>query len=210
MTVSASYFDAMYAASPDPWGLTSRWYEARKYAITMAMLPKPHYRDAFEPGCSIGMLTDLLAPRCEWLLCCDIASAAVKAAAERTAAYRHVRVQQRALPRDWPEGQFDLIVLSEILYYFAGSDLDQVLDLTATALRPGGTLLAVHWRHPVAEHPRSGDNVHATLAARPELTRLAEHTEPDFIAETYLAGQGQPVSVAAAEGLLKDGELPGQ
>ena len=50
MTVSASYFDNVYAASPDPWGFTSRWYEARKYAITMAMLPKPHYRDGSNPA----------------------------------------------------------------------------------------------------------------------------------------------------------------
>jgi SAM-dependent methyltransferase len=201
MTVSASYFDDMYARSPDPWGFTSRWYEARKYAITMAMLPKANYRDAFEPGCSIGVLSQLLAPRCEHLLSCDIATAAVKSAAKRTATRRNVRVQQRALPRDWPKGQFDLIVLSEILYYFAGPDLDQVLNLTVAALRPGASLLAVHWRHPVAEYPRSGDNVHAAVAARPELTRLAEHVEPDFIAEAYLAGQGRKASVAAAEGL---------
>ena len=120
MTLCASYFDGMYADSADPWGFTSRWYEARKYAITMAMLPKERYRDAFEPGCSIGVLSDLLAPRCGSLLCCDIAPAAVKAAAERTVAHGHVEVQQRTLPGDWPEGQFDLIVLSEILYYFAG------------------------------------------------------------------------------------------
>jgi Nodulation protein S (NodS) len=202
MTVSASYFDGMYAASPDPWGFTSRWYETRKHAITMAMLPKAHYRYAFEPGCSIGVLTDMLAPRCERLLCCDIAPAAVKAAADRTAAHRHVQVQRRAIPQDWPEGQFDLIVLSEILYYFAGPELGQVLNLTVAALRPGATLLAVHWRHPVAEHPRNGDSVHAALAARPELTKIAEHAELDFIADAYLAGQGQPVSVAAAEGLV--------
>jgi hypothetical protein len=201
MTVCASYFNDMYASSPDPWGFTSRWYEARKHAITVAMLPKARYRDAFEPGCSIGVLSDLLAPRCEHLLCCDIAPAAVKAAAERTSGHGHVDVQQRALPGDWPEGQFDLIVLSEMLYYFAGSDLDQVLDLAVAALRPGATLLAVHWRHPVAEYPRSGDDVHDVLAARPELARLARHTEPDFIAEVYLASGGQLVSVAAAEGL---------
>ena len=65
-----------------------------------------------------------------------------------------------------------------------------------------GVSLAARWRHLLAEHPRSGDNVHAALAARPEVTRLAGHTEPDFIAETYLAGHGQPISVAAAEGLL--------
>jgi SAM-dependent methyltransferase len=202
MTVSASYFDDMYASSPDPWGFTSRWYEARKYAITVALLPKARYQDAFEPGCSIGVLSDLLAPRCVRLLSCDVAAAAVKAAAKRTAGHGHVEVQQRAVPEDWPDGQFDLIVLSEILYYFAGSELDKVLDLAVAALRPGATLLAVHWRHPVAEYPRSGDDVHAALAARPELTLLARHTEPDFLAEAYLAGgAGKPVSVAAAEGL---------
>jgi cyclopropane fatty-acyl-phospholipid synthase-like methyltransferase len=201
MTVHASYFDEMYAGSPDPWGFTTRWYEARKHAITVAMLPEARYRDAFEPGCSIGVLSDLLAPRCGRLLCCDIAATAVKAAAERTAGHGNVEVQQRAVPGEWPEGQFDLIVLSEMLYYFAGSDLGKVLDLAVAALRPGATLLAVHWRHPVAEHPRSGDDVHAALAERPELARLARHTEPDFIAEAYVAGQASPVSVAAAEGL---------
>jgi SAM-dependent methyltransferase len=201
MTVCASYFDDMYASSPDPWGFTSRWYEARKHAITVAMLPKARYRDAFEPGCSIGVLSGLLAPRCGHLLSCDVAPAAVKAAGERTAGHGNVEVQRRALPGEWPEGQFDLIVLSEILYYFAGSDLDQVLDLAVEALRPGATLLAVHWRHPVTEYPRSGDDVHAALSARPELARLARHVEPDFIAEAYLAGPRQPVSVAAAEGL---------
>ena len=201
MTVCPSYFDDMYARSADPWGFTSRWYEARKHAITVAMLPRLRYRDAFEPGCSVGVLSELLAPRCERLLSCDIVSAAVQAAAERTASHGNVEVQQRAIPGEWPNGQFDLIVLSEILYYFAGSDLDDVLDRAVAALRPGATLLAVHWRHPVAEHPRSGDDVHAALAARPELTRLARHAEPDFLAEAYLAGAGQPVSVAAAEGL---------
>ena len=201
MTVHASYFDHMYASSPDPWGFTTRWYEVRKHAITVAMLPEARYRDAFEPGCSIGVLSDLLAPRCGRLLSCDIAPAAVKAAAERTASHGNVEVQQRAVPGEWPEGRFDLIVLSEMLYYFAGSDLNQVLDLAAASLRPGGTLLAVHWRHPVTEHPRSGDDVHAVLSGRPDLGRLARHAEPDFLAEVYLAGRGQPVSVAAAGGL---------
>ncbi|MFE7421819.1 hypothetical protein [Rhodococcus sp. NPDC057529] len=60
-----SYFDAMYAASPDPWGFGDRWYEQRKYALTLAALPRPRYRRAFEPGCSIGILTAALAHRCD-------------------------------------------------------------------------------------------------------------------------------------------------
>jgi SAM-dependent methyltransferase len=111
-------------------------------------------------------------------------------------------VQQRVIPRDWPDGEFDLIVLSELLYYFGGGDLGQVLGRAAAALRPGGTLLAVHWRHPVAEYPRSGDEVHRALAAQAGLARLAEHREPDFLAEVYLRADGEPVSVAQAGGLV--------
>jgi predicted TPR repeat methyltransferase len=199
-TLGADYFDAMYAAAADPWRLRTRWYEARKYAISTAMLPRQRYRDGFEPGCSVGVLTGMLAPRCDRLLSCDVALAAVKAAAEHTASFPNVTVEHRAIPGDWPAARFDLIVLSEFLYYFAGSDLDRVLDLTLASLRPAGTLLTVHWRHPVADYPRSGDDVHAAVNARAGLAMLAEHAEPDFLAQVHV--RGELVSVAQAEGLV--------
>jgi SAM-dependent methyltransferase len=201
-TLETGYFDEMYAASADPWGFTTRWYETRKYAISLAMLPAERYRDAFEPGCSIGVLTARLAARCDQVLACDGSAAAVRSAADRTAALRNVRVQHRVIPHDWPPGDFDLIVLSELLYYFAGQDLGQVLGRAVAALRPGGTLLAVHWRHPVADYPRRGDEVHQALAVQPGLARLAGHHEPDFLAEVYLRTDGEPVSVAQADGLV--------
>jgi SAM-dependent methyltransferase len=201
MTLDPGYFDQMYAVSPDPWGFTSRWYEIRKYAISLALLPEQQYQEAFEPGCSIGVFTQMLAPRCRRLLACDGAAAAVGAAAGRTASAPGVRVDQRTLPQDWPAGRFDLIIFSEFLYYFAGDDLRRVLDLGTAALRPDGTLLAVHWRHPVAEYPRSGDEVHQALAGRAGLARLVDHREPDFLAEVYIRTDSAPVSVAQAGGL---------
>jgi SAM-dependent methyltransferase len=204
LTVPAEYFDAMYAAASDPWGFEDRWYERRKRAISLALLPAERYRAAFEPGCSIGLLTCLLARRCDALLSCDLAPAAVQAATRRTADLPSVRVERRAIPGEWPAGRFDLIVLSEILYYFDDHDLEQVLKNTAAALEPEGTLLAVHWRHPVAEHARSGDDAHRVLAAQAgldPLARLVSHREPDFLAEVYIRTDGEPVSVAQATGL---------
>ena len=202
MTLGREYFEAMYAVAPDPWSLRTRWYEARKYAISVAMLPRQRYRDGFEPGCSVGVLTGMLASRCDRLLSCDIAPAAVQAAAEHTARLPNVTVEHRAIPGDWPPGRFDLIVLSEFLYYFAGADLDRVLGLAVAALRPSGTLLAVHWRHRVAEYPLGGDGAHAALGRRAGLAKLADHAEPDFLAQVYLRTDGDPVSVAEAEGLV--------
>jgi SAM-dependent methyltransferase len=202
VTLGAGYFDGMYAAAPDPWGFEDRWYERRKYAIVLAMLPAERYRAAFEPGCSIGVLTAMLAPRCGTLLACDLAAAAVMAAAGRTSDLPQVRVERREIPGQWPPGRFDLVVLSEILYYFGDHDLEQVLEHAAASLEPDGTLLAVHWRHPVAEYPRTGDDVHRVLAAQPGLARLAVHAEPDFLAEVYIRTDGAPASVAQATGLV--------
>jgi SAM-dependent methyltransferase len=202
MTLGPEYFDQMYAASADPWGFRTRWYEQRKYSLTLALLPAARYRDAFEPGCSVGVLTQQLAGRCDRLLSCDAAAAAVTAAAQRTAALANVRVDQRLLPADWPPGSFDLIVFSELLYYFGEGDLEMVLHRAVSALRPGGTLIAVHWRHRVPEYPGSGDDVHKAVNRQPGLARLASYADPDFLAEAYLRSDGDPVSVAQAEGLV--------
>jgi trans-aconitate methyltransferase len=201
VTLGAGYFDAMYQAAADPWGFEDRWYEQRKYALTLAQLPALRYRRAFEPGCSIGVFTRMLAQRCDALLSCDVAAAAARAAARRTRDLPQVRVEQREIARQWPSGRFDLIMFCEILYYFGDHDLEQVLDNAVAALETDGTLLAVHWRHPVADYPRSGDDVHRALAAQSGLARLVAHTEPDFLAEVYIRTEGVPLSVAQATGL---------
>ena len=144
----------------------------------------------------------MLARRCDRLLACDIAPAAVRAAQRHTRDMPHVRIDRRDIPRDWPAGCFDLVVFSEILYYFGDRDLEQILDQGIRALDPGGTLLAVHWRHPVADYPRSGDDVHRALAARAGLARLVSHQEEDFLAEVYRRADGRPASVARAAGLV--------
>ena len=202
MTLDAGYFRERYAASPDPYGLAERWYEERKYALTVALLPRERYGAAFEPGCSIGVLTGMLASRCESLLACDVVPDAVASARARTAGLPGVRVERRAIPGDWPSRSFDLIVFSELLYYFDDADLDQVLRLGTGALRPGGQLLAVHWRHPAPNHPRTGDEVHQALAADARLARLAHYRDPDFAAEVYARSDGDLKSVAQAGGIV--------
>jgi hypothetical protein len=200
MTLPPTYFEAMYADSVDPWGFASRWYERRKYALTLAALPRERYQRGFEPGCSIGVLTGLLAGRCDYLLATDVAGAAVAGARQAVASYDWVDVAERAVPHDWPDGGFDLIVLSEIGYYLDADDLEVLLDRTVASLEPGGTLAAVHWRHPVADYPLRGDDVHDLFGTSPDLHRLARHEEADLILEIFEAAPA--MSVAKRSGLL--------
>ncbi|GAB2837859.1 methyltransferase [Streptomyces daliensis] len=206
MNTPAAYFADMYERADDPWGLAERWYERRKYALTVAALPRRAYRSAFEPACSVGVLSALLAERCARLLCCDRSERAVDAARRRLAPFHpHVRVERRVLPEEWPRERFDLVVLSELLYYFGPADAARLAGRAVDSLDPGGTLLAVHWRHPVPEHALSGDAAHEVLRAAPGLVGIVRHEEPDFVLEAFVrASPGQDaasVSVAADEGL---------
>ncbi|MFZ8755960.1 PIG-L family deacetylase [Microbacterium sp. HMH0099] len=199
-SMDAAYFDGMYERHDDPWGFDSRWYEERKRRIVTATLPRERYDAAFEAGCSTGALTVELAARCDRVLAVDLAEAAVDRARDRLAGRAGVEIRRAALPAEWPDGVFDLIVLSEVAYYWGDADLDRALTACVGSLRPGGHLVACHWRHPVAEYPRTGDDVHAALAAHPGLRRLVRHEEEDFVLEVFGApGAG---SVAREGGLL--------
>ncbi len=200
-SLDPAFFDDFYVAGgPDPWGFTDRWYEQRKRALTLAALPRPRFRRAFEPGCSIGVLTAELAGRCDQVLATDPAAAAVAAATARLAGVPGVDVRRSRVPHEWPEGSFDLVVLSEVGYYCDAPDLHRLVDLAASSLTDDGVLVACHWRHTVAEYPVSGDAVHEALLAHPRLAALARHTEEDFLLDVLVPAPA--VSVARATGLL--------
>ncbi|MGO9924567.1 MAG: SAM-dependent methyltransferase [Mycobacterium sp.] len=199
-----AYFDRMYAGTDDPWQLSTRWYEQRKYAITLALLPDRRYRHAFEPGCSIGMLTAQLAQRCDHVTAVDVADAAVRSADARLREARcrdRVTLARWSLDSAWPPGPFDLLVLSEVAYYLDADMLATILRRECPRLQPGAKVVAAHWRHAVADYPLTGDAVHAVIARTPGLTSLGSYRDRDVVVEVFDTGDGR--SVAARE------EVPG-
>ena len=116
------------------------------------------------------------------------------------AALSHVEVRQGSVPTDWPEGTFDLVVLSEVAYYLAPDDLTRLVGRCIASLLEGGTLLACHWRHEVADYPATGDQVHVALGERVELHPLVHHLEEDFVLDVW--SRGRVPSVADRDGLV--------
>lgn len=184
--VPDAHFERRYAAAADPWDLQQRWYERRKRALTLACLARPRYASAFEPACGAGLVTALLAPRCDALLAVDAAAIAAGMARQRLAGHPHVDVRRGAVPDDWPDATFDLIVLSEVGYYLTPPMLERLLALAVDSLRHGGELMAVHYRPAAAEHVLDGDRVHAAIAATC-LRRRVRHVEDLFVLESYVA-----------------------
>jgi SAM-dependent methyltransferase len=205
MTLGREYFESVYGESADPFRLDDNWYEERKYALTLASLPKQTYRRALEPGCSIGILTDKLAARCQSLVSTDIAPAALAAARARVES-PHVSFLEWSLTDEWTAvsagGDFDLIVLSEVGYHLDEADLRAASTGIVEHLEDGGTLIAVHWRHPVADYPQTGDRVHAVIGETDGLVRIAGYSDDDVILEVFVASTGAVDSVAGIEGLV--------
>ena len=192
----------MYAHASDPWNLAARWYERRKYGITLSMLPYQRYRHALEPGCSVGVLTELLLARCDRVTATDVAPSALDTACRRLRASgrrEQVMLLRRSLDEPWPPGPFDLVVLSEICYYLQPDTLRAVLDREIPRLARGATVVAAHWRHRVDDYPISGDHANDVIAATAGLHLIGSYRDADVAIEVFDTGSN--ASVAARNGI---------
>jgi SAM-dependent methyltransferase len=165
-TLPPQYFDEVYGANQDPWQFTTSPYEQDKYAATVAALPRQLYESGFEIGCSIGVLTKQLASRCRNLLAVDVSEIALRQARQRLAGSPSVRIENRVIPADFPDEQFDLIIVSEVGYYWSMTDLEKTQQLMFDHLEMGGHLLLVHWTPLVPDYPLTGDDVHEAFMKR--------------------------------------------
>ena len=179
------YFEDLYAESTDPWGFETSEYERRKYERTLESLGGRRFRRALEAGSSIVVFTAMLAPRCDELLAVDASERAVEIARKRLAEHGHVRIERRTLPEEMPEGAFDLIVASEVLYYLPREVVLEALRCFEEILAPGGVLVAVHWRKETETYPLQGDEVHELLVEHTRHTNVKTIEEPEYRLDVF-------------------------
>lgn len=153
---SAAHFQKIYDASPDPWGFATDPYEQEKYQRTVQALGDRRFAAGLEIGCSIGILTRMLAPRCDSLLGIDLVEQPLHAARARCADAPHVRFQRMQVPQAWPDGRFGLIVLSEVLYFLTAADIDWCARRVRSSVLPGAAVILVNWLG-VSDDPTPGD-----------------------------------------------------
>lgn len=174
-TSSSRFFEAKYRQKGDPWDFASSPYELRRYDTIVAALAHHRYRRAFEPGCSVGVLTERLARICDAVEAIDFSPTAVKRARERCAYLPNVKILCASIAERMPLEGFDLIVLSEMGYYLCLEEWGGTVARLLSPMKPGGTVLATHWLGTSADHRISGDQVHEILQANPLL--CLQHSE---------------------------------
>ena len=160
---SSEFFEDKYRADEDPWNFSSDSYEQTRYRTILHALEPGRYRCAFEPGCSVGALTEKLAAVCERVDACDFSITAVEQARQRCQALPGVNVYRASLNDAARYQDYDLIVLSEIGYYFSSVAWQSLVLYIGDEMRSGATLLASHWIGTSTDHILSGDEVHALI-----------------------------------------------
>lgn len=186
---SAGFFESKYKGTPDPWNFAASPYEQARYDRIITALSHRRYIKAFEPGCAIGVLTERLAALCDELDAADFSSTASQRAADRCAHLPNVHVTCAALTADTPLTGYDLVLLSEIGYYFKPKDWQAAVNKLIASLEPGATLLASHWLGHSRDHRQSGDEVHQTLRAQSRLRLEHEERHKDFRLDRFVCQQ---------------------
>ena len=162
-SLDAAYFENMFRGDQDPWDLETSAYEAAKFDSTIAALEGRLYNRVFEIGCAGGTLTRKLAPATADLLAVDISATALARARRRCGDLPQVRFAEMAFPKETPHGSFDLIVLSEVAYYWDRADLALAASRLEQLLEPEGNLLLVHFTGET-DYPTSGNDAVEALA----------------------------------------------
>lgn len=176
---SREFFEARYRAQEDPWSFATNQYELNRYERIVSSLSGSRYGSAFEPGCSVGVLTEKLAPLCRSVLATDLSPTALTRARQRCAPFKHVTFCCEGLEETKPRA-WDLLLLSEIGYYFTPHAWRQVARRLIAALPVGATVLASHWLGHSQDHSMHGDQVHAILRDRQDLHLTHSELHQDF------------------------------
>lgn len=178
--IDRAYFDAMYENSNDPWNFAGSAYEQDKYQHTLTALGGRHFANALEIGCSIGVLTEMLAPSCSFLLGVDISEKPIQIARERLKARNGIQFGVFTIPREYPEGKYDLIMLSEVAYYLSREDLELTKELIFDSLNPGGTLCLVNWRPQIEGCAFNGDEISRNFTGDPSYINTYQDIKDNY------------------------------
>jgi 2-polyprenyl-3-methyl-5-hydroxy-6-metoxy-1,4-benzoquinol methylase len=138
-------FERLYLESPDPWNYRSSPYERQKYerVLACALKWRSAGESALEVGCSVGVFSRMLTDHFDKVTAIDVSKEALSAATRYNSAAKNVRFMHSDLQSLDTEGQYDLIVCAEVLYYVAEKDVEAVCRQLGRYLSARGVILLV-------------------------------------------------------------------
>ncbi|MBN9229894.1 MAG: methyltransferase domain-containing protein [Legionella sp.] len=180
MSIDAAFFNQLYEGNDDPWNFTTNSYELFRYQRICDVIQNKKHAWIFEAGCSIGILTAKLAQFAEQVEAIDISEVAIQHAQKKCQHINNITFSASTLLDYAMSPATDLIILSEIGYYFTHSEWRLILDKIITQMRPNSYILASHWLGQSSDHLISGDAVQDTFSLFSNLYEVHQEQHPGF------------------------------
>lgn len=188
-TTSADFFEAMYNENHDPWEFSTNRYELNRYARIVNLLNHKRYKLILEPGCSIGVLTEKLSPLADSIEAFDISPTATKLASIRCSHLKNVSIRCESLLDAIPNSCTDLLLLSEIGYYFEASVLSKIINRIISSSSSQLSILACHSLKLWKDHILSGDKVHTIINSINDLSLENSEIHDEYRLDYWLRRQ---------------------
>ena len=143
-----SYFDGLWATG-DPWSLETSAYDQKKDDHLLALVADRRYPRALEVGCGAGTFSVKLGGLVDELIAVDVSDLAIEAARQRRHApnirFAVANIMEYDVAADGP---WDLVVMSETIYYlgwlYPFFDVAWLAHQLFAATKPGGRLVLVN------------------------------------------------------------------
>ncbi|MEJ8574364.1 class I SAM-dependent methyltransferase [Microbaculum marinum] len=148
MGMAIEHLTGLYAKTPDPWNFRTSAYEDEKYRASIAALSRHHYEAILEIGCGNGELGKRLRRLADRYAGLDAVPAAI---AEARLAVPSGEFHCDFFPCPLPGGSFDLIVVSEFLYFLDEAGIADLAERIRTAW-PLAEVLSVNYTGPTGNH----------------------------------------------------------
>ena len=138
-------YEKMYQEIDDPWGCNKEAKSLKNCLLLEIIFNKKRYRRILDVGCGLGAITNLIYKKNGGgeLLGCDISETAIKKA---SLLYPRITFKQMNIITESLEeiGKFELIILSEILWYIL-EGLETVFNKIIRVLAQDGTCVMLQY-----------------------------------------------------------------
>lgn len=181
-----AYFDWALRNDTTPFGEDGE-AEYEKYTrILHALDFKGHFKNVLDLGCGEGYLMRRLAGRAGRILGVDISPTVIRRAGRRLAPFDNVELRAADALTEEIEESFELVLCSELLYYFNIKQFGTIAGKIERWTRPGGYLLLAHSRAAADDEEGSepfafgAKTIHDTFLENPVFHAESDITYPAY------------------------------
>lgn len=161
--ISLAGFEDKFAANSDPWRTRSSAYERRKRDDLSHVVGPGRHGRVLEVAAGNGSNTPMLSCRALRLTVTEGTSSGVHLIRRVVQDEARIDVHQLDLAEHLPGRRYDMVVVSEVLYYLPDRTFSSFAGEVSRTLRPGGSLILAHNKRYYPDAHRDGSKVHCQL-----------------------------------------------